>query len=96
MCFVIFSLNQGLICSLSNGGDKVSMCHFKEIYLGLTKIISWILVGIGGPKIVLKWTQMVPNGPKMVLAPIPIPGVSKSLVPEGKTIRKKQKKEMTF
>ena len=35
---------------------------------------------------VSKWTQMIPNGP----LPIPIPGVSKSLLPGGKQIRNKQ------
>ena len=28
------SSNQGLICCFSNRGDKVSMCHFKEIEIG--------------------------------------------------------------
>ena len=36
------------------------------------------------PKMVPKWSQMVPNGSP----PIPIPGVSKSLLPGSKTIRK--------
>ena len=57
-------------------------------------------VGIGGPEMVLKWIQngvkmnpewfqMVPNGP-ITPIPIPIPGVSKSLLPGGKQTRKQQ------
>ena len=70
-----------LIWCFSNGGDEVSMCHFKEIY-------SWLenrCVCIRGPKMVPKLyknaAQMVPNAPP---TPIPIAGVSKSLLPGGK------------
>ena len=59
MVFVMFNANYGLGWFLSNRGDEVSMCHFKEIDLGL--IFGG---GIGGPKMVLEWSQ---NGFKMIL-----------------------------
>ena len=53
----------------SNIGDKVSMCHFKEVYFGLI-FLFW-----GGgykgsqnglkvdPKLFLNGPKMIPNGP---------------------------------
>ena len=40
--------------SLSNRGDEVSMCHFKG---NLFSVEIHIFVGIGGPKMVLKFIQ---------------------------------------
>ena len=37
--FVIFSANQGPGWSLSNRGDEVRMCRFKEIDFGLRNMI---------------------------------------------------------
>ena len=37
--FLIVSPNQGLICCVSNRGEKVSMCHFKKIENGCKNII---------------------------------------------------------
>ena len=50
MLFVIFSASLGLLCFVSNRGDEVSMCHFKEIALWLKNIFVWHR----GPKIDLK------------------------------------------
>ena len=69
------------------------MCDFKEFDFGLKNIY---LCCIGGPKMVLKLIQndpkVVPNGPKwsppFAPIPIPIPGVSNSLLPGGKTMGK--------
>ena len=37
--FVLFALNQRLICCFPNRGDEVSMCHSKEIENGCINII---------------------------------------------------------
>ena len=39
MFFALCSTNCGLVCSLSNRGEEVSMCHFKEIVFWLKKYI---------------------------------------------------------
>ena len=54
---VVFSSNWGLICSLSNREDEVSMCHFKEISFCLKNMF----LGIGGPKMILTFIKNDPN-----------------------------------
>ena len=44
--FMVFGVNQGLICCHAHSGEKVSMCHFKEIDFWQKNIFG----GIGGPK----------------------------------------------
>ena len=65
------------------------MCNFKETYFGFKTLLSVLHRGpmmvLNNIKIILKWSQMVPPP-----IPIPIPGVSKSLLPGGKQIRKKK------
>ena len=56
-----------------DGGDEVSMCYFNETDFGLKNIICWhrrVLKWIQhGPKIELKLSQMVPDGPPPHLHP---------------------------
>ena len=52
------------------------MCHFKKIDLGLDNIYF-------SHKGVLKWSKNDPTWFQTVPLPIPIPGVSKSLLPGG-------------
>ena len=52
MFFVIFSANSGLGWSLSNKGDEVSMCHFKQMCFWLNNIC----LEHGGTYNCFKWT----------------------------------------
>ena len=66
------------------------MCHLKKTYFGLEKYLGCI----GRPKTDLKRSlKWSPNGSKMVpndLPPIPMPSVSKRLLPGRKQIKKKK------
>ena len=45
------------------------MCQFKENYFGVENIF-WAHQGSQyGPKMILKWFQMAPNGPKLSPSP---------------------------
>ena len=75
--------------------NEVSMCHFEEKYVRLKNISVWHrrlqnylkndpkLIQ-NGPKAIPTWSQIFPPP-----IPIPIPGVSNSLLPGDKQIRTK-------